>query len=87
MNIKEIAEENNLFEKFLEDYRSENKPLALYGAGSYCDWVLRLLRRYNIIPNCIIDKANYVGGGKNVTFQLFHCRMRKCYIGKNRSRY
>lgn len=62
MNIKKIVELDNLFEKFLTDSESRNRPLMLYGAGSYCDWVLRLLDRHNIVPNSIIDKTNFRGG-------------------------
>lgn len=61
MNMKEIAGLGNLFEIFLEDYRREDKPLVLYGAGSYCDWVLRLMKMHNIVPIYIVDKMNRGG--------------------------
>lgn len=56
MNIKEIVGLKNLFEVFLEDYMRDDKCLVLYGAGSYCEWVLRLLSRHKIVPLYIIDK-------------------------------
>lgn len=56
MDIKEIAGLINLYEMFLQDYSRTEKPLLLYGAGSYCDWVIRLLRRHKITPSYIVDK-------------------------------
>lgn len=64
MNVKEIAALSNLFEKFLEDYSIGDKPLVLYGAGSYCDWVLRFMEKHKIVPIRIIDKK-YGGGVKS----------------------
>ncbi|MCM1231551.1 MAG: hypothetical protein NC489_15645 [Ruminococcus flavefaciens] len=62
MNIREIAALNNLSEKFLEDCVKDDKPLLLYGAGHYSDWVLRFLGRHGIVPIYIIDK--HMGGQK-----------------------
>lgn len=64
MDIREIAGLNNLYEKFLEDYSCNDKLLALYGAGSHCEWVIRFLEKYGIAPAYIIDKKAR-GGIKN----------------------
>lgn len=66
MNIKEIAGLNNLYEEFLKMHGggvNKDTSLVLYGAGHYCDWVMRFLGRYEITPDYIIDKMS--GGVKN----------------------
>lgn len=62
MNVKKIAGLENLFEKFLADHSKGDKQLLLYGAGHYCDFVLRLLKKNNIMPAYIVDK----NGGERI---------------------
>lgn len=63
MNIQEISRLKNLLEEFIEDCDKQDKPLMLYGAGSYCDWGLRLLEKYRMSPRYIVDRRG--GGVKN----------------------
>lgn len=63
MNLKDISKMSNLMENFLKEHSAGDKQLLLYGAGHYCDFVLCLLRRYDIIPAYIVDKK-CVGGGQ-----------------------
>lgn len=64
MNIIQIANMRNKWEKFLEQYNNNKLDVVFYGAGAGSEWVLRLFATEHISPSMIIDK-NLGGKYKN----------------------
>lgn len=57
LNVENIIKMDSEIEKFLDFHRlNSSLPVILYGAGAGVQWFVKLLGKYNIPINCIIDK-------------------------------